>query len=37
MRDAVYVLTTVLFFGLMLGYVAWCERLGRVAGERDRP
>ncbi len=37
MRDAVYVLTTVVFFGLMLAYVAWCARLGGHEAERDRP
>ena len=37
MLDAVYILTTVLFFGLMLAYVAWCERLGRDEAEGERP
>ena len=31
MIDVVYVVTTVLFFALMLGYVAACHRLGRTA------
>ena len=29
MLDIIYVLGTVAFFALMLGYVAGCERLGR--------
>jgi len=29
--DVVYVLVSVSFFGLMAGYVAGCNRLGRVA------
>ena len=29
--DLIYVLTTVLFFALMLAYVAACNRLGRNA------
>lgn len=29
MIDVVYVLTTIAFFALMLGYVRACERLGR--------
>jgi hypothetical protein len=29
--DVVYVVATVLFFALMLGYVAACNRLGRSA------
>ncbi len=38
MRDLVYIVVTLGFFGLMLAYVAWCERLGRRdAGEGDRP
>lgn len=32
MIDLLYVLATVGFFGLMLTYVAFCERLGRAAG-----
>jgi hypothetical protein len=31
MIDLVYVLTTVLFFALMMAYVAACARLGRNA------
>jgi hypothetical protein len=31
MIDVVYVVTTVLFFALMLGYAAACDRLGRTA------
>ncbi len=38
MRDVVYVGVSVAFFGLMIAYVAWCERFGRGAGAReDRP
>jgi len=37
MIDVLYVAGTVLFFALMLGYVAACERLGRSADvERAR-
>ena len=31
MIDALYVLGTILFFALMLAYVAGCDRLGRAA------
>ena len=31
MIDLVYVLGTVAFFGLMLLYIAGCDRLGRTA------
>jgi hypothetical protein len=31
MIDLVYVLGTVVFFGLMLLYIAGCDRLGRSA------
>jgi len=31
MLDLVYVLGTVAFFGLMLLYIAGCDRLGRSA------
>ena len=34
MTDVIYVLASVLFFVLMLGYVAGCDRLGR-AGQAD--
>jgi hypothetical protein len=34
MMDAVYVVGTLAFFALMLGYVRACERLGRDAGQR---
>lgn len=38
MRDVVYILLTVAFFGLMLAYVRGCERLGRdTTGEEERP
>ena len=38
MRDVVYILVTVAFFGLMLAYVKGCERLGQDAtGEEERP
>lgn len=36
MIDLVYVAVTVLFFALMLVYVAACERLGR-SGDVERP
>jgi hypothetical protein len=29
--DLVYVVATILFFALMIGYVAACDRLGRAA------
>lgn len=29
MIDALYVLGTIAFFGLMVAYVRWCERLGQ--------
>ena len=31
MIDVIYVVATVLFFALMLGYTAACDRLGRNA------
>jgi len=31
MIDAVYILGTILFFALMLAYVAGCDRIGRTA------
>jgi len=38
MLDLVYVAVTLAFFGLMLAYVAGCERLGKDGtGEEDRP
>ncbi len=38
MLDVVYIVVTLAFFGLMLAYVAGCERLGRGgAGEEERP
>ncbi len=38
MSDLVYIAVTVGFFGLMLGYVAWCARLGRgEGGGEERP
>jgi hypothetical protein len=39
MLDLVYVLTTIAFFALMLGYVRACERLGRERsdGSEDKP
>ena len=36
MIDLVYVLGTVAFFGLMLLYIAGCDRLGRSA-DVERP
>ena len=35
MADLLYLLGTLAFFALMLGYVAFCERLGRSAAEQD--
>ena len=38
MLDIVYIAVTLAFFGLMLAYVAGCERLGRDgSGEEQRP
>ena len=38
MLDIVYIVVTLAFFGLMLAYVAGCERLGRDgSGEEQRP
>ncbi len=37
MLDLVYVLVTVAFFGLMLAYVSWCERLGGAGSDAERP
>ncbi len=36
MRDVLYLLGTIAFFGLMLGYVEFCERLGRPAEASDK-
>jgi hypothetical protein len=36
MMDAVYVVLTVGFFGLMAAYVYGCERLGRDAGSEEQ-
>lgn len=36
MIDVIYVLATVLFFSLMLLYVAACDRLGREADVEPR-
>lgn len=36
MIDIIYVLTSILFFALMIWYVAACERLGRAA-DVERP
>lgn len=33
MLDLVYVLGTVAFFGLMLGYIRFCERIGAPAAD----
>jgi len=34
----VYIAVTLAFFGLMVAYVAGCERLGREGtGEEERP
>jgi len=38
MRDAIYILVTVAFFGLMIRYVEWCQRLGQGGAEgEERP
>jgi hypothetical protein len=38
MRDAIYILVTAAFYGLMIGYVEWCKRLGQDGGEsEERP
>ena len=39
MADLFYLSATVAFFGLMLGYTAFCARLGRVneTGIEPRP
>ena len=37
MLDLIYILLTIVFFGLMLGYVRGCERLGRDTSSDDRP
>jgi len=38
MLDLVYIVVTLAFFGLMLAYVAGCERLGKDGtGEEQRP
>lgn len=37
MRDAIYILVTVAFYGLMIGYVEWCKRLGQDGEGEDRP
>jgi hypothetical protein len=31
MMDFIYVIGTVVFFALMIAYVAGCDRLGRIA------
>jgi hypothetical protein len=28
MRDAIYILLILVFYGLMIAYVEWCKRLG---------
>lgn len=35
MIDLLYLAGTILFYGLMLAYVAGCERLGRAADRAD--
>jgi len=38
MRDVIYILVTVAFYGLMLGYVEGCRRLGQGGtNDGDRP
>jgi hypothetical protein len=34
--DLVYVLVTLAFFGLMVAYVAACEKLGRTPSDGDK-
>jgi hypothetical protein len=36
MLDLIYVLVTIVFFWLMIGYVRGCERLGRDPDEQER-
>lgn len=36
MYDFIYVIATVAFFGLMLGYVRGCDRLGHAASADSR-
>ena len=33
MKDALYILGTLAFFGLMVAYVRWCESQGKRSGE----
>jgi hypothetical protein len=35
MTDALYVLGTVLFFGLMIKYASWCDALGKRTVQVD--
>lgn len=37
MLDILYIVVTLVFFGLMLAYVSGCERLGREDTGEDRP
>jgi hypothetical protein len=36
MLDILYIVVTLVFFGLMLAYVRGCERLGREETGEDR-
>ena len=36
MIDLIYVLATLAFFGLMVGYVRACEHLGHTAPKEDK-
>jgi hypothetical protein len=36
MIDALYIAGTFAFFALMLGYVAFCDRLGRTSDATDK-
>ena len=38
MRDVCYILVTVIFYGLMIGYVESCKRVGKGGAEgENRP
>ena len=37
MLDVIYLVTTVLFFALMIAYVRGCESLGRHSESEDSP
>lgn len=35
MLDALYIVGTLAFFGLMIGYVRWCESLGKKSAQAE--